>query len=365
METFPFFNTVFFTLLLFCAFIAFAQWRLTNDKIVVWYIGYLLCTFAHYGRQFWLSGALELGFVFPPDPPLRWDTPLSYAAFACYFLFIEGMMDCRDQAPRFSRILLMIARLFTWMIGVNLMLQLLLSDSAAQKVHTVFQALVFPVFLGVMVILPRYSRFFYQKLILIGTFALVVGYICAIATRQFEVWHEFVRDVIRCFPTPWGDVCLYHLRVGIIIDVVCFSWALTIRQKALLVEAISAAKPVRAIAPVGIPPNSEPVEDAFLQKVIEFLNHNYTNDQIKVEAVAKAVSLSADQTNRKLKSKTGLTTEQYMLQYRLARALELLRTTDKTISEITYAVGLKDPAHFSRAFKRQYGLNPNEIRKTV
>jgi len=363
---FVFFNAVFFTLLLFCAYVALSQWKLTKDVTVVWYIGYLLCSVAHYARQFWLSGVGgELGFVYPPNPPLRWDTPLSYGAFACYILFIEGMIDGRSVAPRFSRFLLLFARMFAWMIGVNLLLQLLLGNYAAQKVHVVFQALVFPAFLGVFMILPRYSRLFYQKLVLIGTLALVVGYICAIATRQIESRHDWVRDVICCFPTSWGDICLYHLRVGIIIDVICFSWALTIRQKALLVEAIISKIPAKAITFIEVSPNSDLREDSFLQKVTDFLSHNYANDQIKVEALAKAVSLSADQTNRKMKRKTGLTTEQYILRYRLECALELLRTTDKTISEITYSVGLKDPAHFSRSFKKQYGLKPNEIRKTM
>jgi len=168
------FNAIFFALLLFCAFMAFAQGRLTKDKAVLWYIGYLLATFMHYGRQFWMDVADKQGFPSMPDPPLEWDTPLSYAAFACYFMFIRQMMSIWATAPRLSNVPIALARLLGGLIGFNLLLQACFGYVTSEAVHQVVQLLLFPVMAWLAVHLVRNARLFYQKLILVGTVALVL-----------------------------------------------------------------------------------------------------------------------------------------------------------------------------------------------
>lgn len=357
------FSVFFFTLLLFCVFVALAQWRQTRDSPILWYVGYLLATFAHYGRQFWIIGATEFGFVSPPDPPLRWDTPLSYAAFACYFLFVEQLMGVRASAPRLSKTLTGIARFFAAMIGLHLLLQIFLGDQAASQVHQALQVMLLPTLVWLTVHLLRNARLFYQKLVLIGTVALVLGYVSALATHLLDGRYDLVRTVICCFPTRWGDICLYHLKVGIALDVLCFSWALTLRQKDLLVLALLSGLPVLPAQHRDVSPPEATPEDAFLLRVREFLSQHFQQETLTVEQLAQALFLSAGQTRRKLKGKTGLTTEQYILGYRLERALHLLQTTDMPINQIALAVGLKDKAHFSRVFKKQYGQSPSETRK--
>ncbi len=358
------FNTFFFTLLLFCAFVALGQWRQTKDSLILWYIGYLLFTFAHYGRQCWIVGAEESGFVPPPDPPLHWSAPLSYAAFACYLLFVERLLNMQTHAPRPSYVLVSMVRLFAGMIGLHLLLQVVWGNHLADQMHQVFQLLLFPTMLWLVLHLWRNARLGYQKLILAGTIALVLGFVCVIATRTLDGRYDLIPGAICCFPTRWGfDIPLYHLKVGIAIDVICFSWALTLRQKELLISAAVSALPPAPTQKIIISPLQTLPEDAFKIKIDDFLAQNFHLETLTVGEVAKAVFLSADQVTRKLKGKTGLTTEQYILRYRLERALEMLQTTDLPIGEITLAIGLKDTAHFSRAFKKHYGQNPSEIRK--
>ena len=350
-------SAIFFTLLLFCSLLAFAQWRLRKDKVILWYIGYLLGTFAHYWRQFWIIGVQESGFINLPDPPLEWGTPMSYAAFACYFLFLERLMDIRTSAVGLSRILIISSGCFVWMIGVNLLLQCFGWDEIADKVHQAFQVLLLPTMMWILVHLIRNARLFYQKLVLIGTIALIIGFVCVICTHVFNGRYDLLRTVICCFPTPWRDICIYHLKVGIAIDVLCFSWALTLRQKMLLQAVLP------PILPAIILPYVPPPDDTFLTQVEYFLSNNFQNEKLSVEQVAQAVFLSAGQTNRKLKEKTGMTTEQKILRYRLERALEVLHGTEMPIGEIVFAVGMKDIAYFSHVFKKQYGVSPSEIRK--
>jgi AraC-like DNA-binding protein len=364
------FDIIFFTLLLFCAFVALGQWRQSKDAAIPWYIGYLLGTVGHYGRQFWILGVGNLDFVSPPDPPLQWSTPLSYAAFACYFLFIDRMMNVRTGTPRLSRVLTGIAYFFVFMIGLNLLLQMIWGSGLADKVHRVFQVVLLPTMVWVALHLLRTARLFYQKLILLGTVALVIGFLCVLATRMLSGRYDLINGVICCFPTPWGkDMCLYHLRFGVVLDVLCFSWALTLRQRELLlttapVKIVEVKGPAAPAEVIFIEKHEIATNGAMLsQQVRDFLQQRFQDDALKVGDIAKALHTTADKVARKLKEETGLTTEQYILQYRLERAVELLLHTDKTVSEIYRDIGLKDSAHFSRVFKDKYKLPPLAFRQ--
>lgn len=354
------FDTFFFALLLLCAFIAFAQWRLTRDQSILWYIGYLLFSFAHYGRQFWITGWQDgLLTMPPPDPPLRWDSALSYAAFACYFAFLHEILDIVHTAPLLSKWLKGTIQFFMLGIVLHLLVQIGMGAKAADQAHKVFQIVLLPAMVWILAHLLRYTRFFYQKLILVGTVAVVFGFLSVLATRHISGRYDLIDNVICCFPTRWGYLPLYHLKVGIAIDVICFSWALTLRQKMLLVQPPTIIVEKEVIMPVTVVP-----EDAFLQKIDAALRENYHKETFHVRELAACMHLAPDVVTRKLKDKMGLTAEQYILHYRLDRALELLRSTDKSAGEISITVGFKEVAHFSRAFKKRYGQTPGEMRRS-
>lgn len=348
------FNTFFFTVILFCVFVALLQWRQTRDRSILPYIGYLLGTVAHYGRQFWLTYAAEFGAESPPDPPLQWNSPLSYAALGCYFLFLEYLMNVRQDAPGLSSLLLRLSRIFFLLIGVNLVTQALLGRFLADQIHQWVQILLLPLMIWILIHIWKNARFFYQKLVLTGSAALILGFVCVLMTRLMTGRHDWVRDAICCFPTPWGDVCVYHLKVGILLDVICFSWALTLRQKILLQNAVPRHIQFHKISAI---------KDSFLEEVQAFLEKRVNDESLRVPELATGIHLSVAQTNRKIKEKTGLTTEQYILKYRLEKALDLLRSTDKSIREIAFAVGFREAAHFSNAFKRYFGKSPSQIRR--
>ena len=66
---------------------------------------------------------------------------------------------------------------------------------------------------------------------------------------------------------------------------------------------------------------------------------------------------------RKLKAITGKSTAVFIRTIRLEAAKEQLQYTDKTVSEIAYAVGFNDPSWFSRAFKEEFGHPPSGMHK--
>ena len=52
------------------------------------------------------------------------------------------------------------------------------------------------------------------------------------------------------------------------------------------------------------------------------------------------------------------TPQEFLIQYRMVKATELLKLTQLSIQDIANAVGYSNPLHFSRAFKKVYGLSP-------
>jgi AraC-like DNA-binding protein len=349
------YNAFFFTLLFFCGFVALAQWRLSKDRAILWYLGYILSNFGFYLFQFWKDYSKLGNFS---GLILELDTPLSYLSTVCYIMFISTVFQINTLAPKIAKLIMWTMRFYIAMLVLNLILQLLMPYEVWMPVHRVVRIILFPIIVWLAVYMFRVRRYFYEKLILFGTLAVLVGYLSALIVRDNHlVGVQAIPDFLHPISTLWGTIYLYDVKVGIAIDVVLFSWALVLRQKMLL-QAL-----VPPPAPVVILPLVSPTNDEFLTKLNDYLNEHYTDPALDVEQVSKAVFLSSSQTNRNLKKKTGLTTEQYMLQFRLEKALKLLMESDQAISQIVDAVGMKDLPHFSQSFKKKYGYSPREMRK--
>jgi len=79
--------------------------------------------------------------------------------------------------------------------------------------------------------------------------------------------------------------------------------------------------------------------------------------------LCKVLKTSRTSLHRKVTTCSGKSTSIYIRDFRLAKALVLLQTTNQSIGTITYSVGFSDVAYFSRCFKEKYGKSPSEIRK--
>jgi AraC-like DNA-binding protein len=74
--------------------------------------------------------------------------------------------------------------------------------------------------------------------------------------------------------------------------------------------------------------------------------------------------ITSGHLNRKIKSITGITTQQYILRIRMEYAKHiLLNSPDLTISEVAYKCGFEDAASFSRAFRRTFDKSPSQMRQ--
>lgn len=105
------------------------------------------------------------------------------------------------------------------------------------------------------------------------------------------------------------------------------------------------------------------LEDLFLQQLQKTVLENLDDSTLGAEQLGRAVHLSTSQLYRKLNALTGEPPNAFIRKIRLHQAMEMLTITHLSISEIAYAVGFNDPNYFSRAFSKEFGKTPIEIRK--
>jgi AraC-like DNA-binding protein len=85
-------------------------------------------------------------------------------------------------------------------------------------------------------------------------------------------------------------------------------------------------------------------------------------EQIGVDDLARAAGLSRAHFSREFRRTFGEAPHAYLLTRRLERAAALLRSTDHSVAEICFSVGLQSVGSFTTSFTRTYGLSPTAYR---
>ena len=93
----------------------------------------------------------------------------------------------------------------------------------------------------------------------------------------------------------------------------------------------------------------------------EFM-HYHQASHLPLPALADLSGRSLSTFNRDFRKVFHTTPHKWLLKNRLNLAKELLLTSEKGASDIYLELGFKDLAHFSRAFKKEFGLSPSELR---
>ena len=104
-------------------------------------------------------------------------------------------------------------------------------------------------------------------------------------------------------------------------------------------------------------------EDALTEKIVQFINENMSNPDLKIDDIAVAMGMSRSVLYGKIKNAVGMKPIDFVRHIRIMRATELLCNTDETLSSIAYSLGFSDPKYFSKVFKKEMGIIPSEYRE--
>jgi len=138
---------------------------------------------------------------------------------------------------------------------------------------------------------------------------------------------------------------------------------------ALVRNLIAGRKRLQGLLADRTSSSSEPIEDsslsqqdrAFLDKCYRIMDAHLDDEAFGVIGLSMEMGMSRTSIFSKVKALTGQPPQAFLTNYRLNRAMELLKTRDFNISEVAYKVGFATLTGFSRSFKNKFGIPPSAV----
>lgn len=103
-------------------------------------------------------------------------------------------------------------------------------------------------------------------------------------------------------------------------------------------------------------------EQKYLEKAYEYIRNNYSYP-VKISGIARYIGIDRSYLYKLMMEELHMAPQQYLIEYRLNQAKEMLKNQEMTVTEIAYSCGFKDAPAFCRHFKKRNGMTPKEYRK--
>jgi signal transduction histidine kinase/DNA-binding response OmpR family regulator/ligand-binding sensor domain-containing protein len=121
----------------------------------------------------------------------------------------------------------------------------------------------------------------------------------------------------------------------------------------------AAAVPAEESAGEGAFPTD--LDRDFMRRFILTLEQHLSDENIGVEELAQKMLISRVQLYRKLKALTNQSVTDFVRDYRLDRAMAMLKERKGMVYEVAAGVGFSSESYFSRAFKERFGISPGQV----
>jgi ligand-binding sensor domain-containing protein/AraC-like DNA-binding protein len=195
-----------------------------------------------------------------------------------------------------------------------------------------------------VVVVPSFWKSWWFRLILSILFVLLIIYIYnrwASHLKQKEA--EQLLNPIRKVLEESDDPRKLQTRIQTILDN-------HQRYKESVSKSVEADKE-------GVLKSTKP----FMERVMSVMEANYMNSEFGVQEFCDALGMSRTVVSKHLNDEVGIPAGQFIRNYRLNMAKELLseKTGNRNITEIAYAVGFNDPKYFTRCFTKMFGTSPS------
>ena len=109
----------------------------------------------------------------------------------------------------------------------------------------------------------------------------------------------------------------------------------------------------------GQVPELGTMDRKFVSRLNQVIQNHHSDAHFRIEALSSEMAMSERPLQRKLKALTGYTPSQYIREFRLRRAVEMLQA-GKPVNIVAEAVGFSSPAYFASCFKEKYEVSPTE-----
>lgn len=100
----------------------------------------------------------------------------------------------------------------------------------------------------------------------------------------------------------------------------------------------------------------------YIYEAVQFIRRNY-HQNLSVQEIADSVGITQTYLSTCFKDVCSFSVMEYVTEYRMRKAKEMLLDTELKIKEIAYYTGYQDELYFSKVFRKRFGLSPREFRK--
>ena len=104
----------------------------------------------------------------------------------------------------------------------------------------------------------------------------------------------------------------------------------------------------------------ESSDKTFLSKLRTIIEANISNEKLDVYMLALALNFSTSSIHKKVKQITNKSTNQFIREYRLERAKQMIEDQHANVSEIAFSLGFNSVSYFSKSYKDYFGQNPKK-----
>jgi AraC-like DNA-binding protein len=181
------------------------------------------------------------------------------------------------------------------------------------------------------------NRFDYNIEELSKAYSLLVRY--PTTNWMFELWNRLFFEIYMCRQP--------------LESVVEFCAVEILKEKYYLTAGMN--ENIRLI--LGNDVNTDKDTDAAVKYILGNLDAEVT-----LEDIASQISVSISTLRRKFKKHFGIAPMNFLIKKRMAKAYELLTTTNYTVGDVAFFVGYSDHSAFTTAFKSEFKVTPSEIR---
>ena len=101
-----------------------------------------------------------------------------------------------------------------------------------------------------------------------------------------------------------------------------------------------------------------------IERALEYINNNLSAE-LTLEKLASAANFNTIYFHKLFKASTGKTLHEYVEDQRIKKSVNLLISTDMTLTQIAYECGFSSQSYFSYAFKRRMGTSPRDYVKKI
>ncbi len=102
------------------------------------------------------------------------------------------------------------------------------------------------------------------------------------------------------------------------------------------------------------------VGNKHVQLSIDYIANHFTNTNLTIAEIAENIGVSEGHLSRLFKSEAGISLNNFLIRYRIRKAMDYLKDPQIKVYEVVDKVGYQDNAYFSNAFKKLVGKSPSE-----